>query len=89
MKMYHWKLGIAVLWLLALTFTAIPVSADQDMAKQSQNPLATVISLPFENNFYFDIGPSDATAYVLNLKPVYPVNFGHVNLINRFIGKCA
>jgi hypothetical protein len=83
--MVHFKWGVASICLLALALAAIPVSADQDMAKQSQNPLATVISVPFENNFYFDLGPSNATAYVLNLKPVYPVNFGDINLINRFI----
>ena len=60
------------------------VSAD-DLAKQSQNPLGTIISMPFENNFYTNIGPSDATAYALNLKPVYLVKVGNWNLVNRFI----
>jgi hypothetical protein len=59
--------------------------AEENLAKQSQNPLGTIISAPFENNFNFGIGPSDATAYVLNMKPVYPVNLGDWNLINRFI----
>jgi len=61
------------------------VFAEEELAKQSQNPLGTIISAPFENSFIFGIGPSDATAYVLNMKPVYPVNFGEWNLINRFI----
>lgn len=56
-----------------------------DLAKQSQNPLGTVISLPFESNFLFNIGPSDETAYLLNLKPVYPVRIGDWNMINRFV----
>jgi hypothetical protein len=60
------------------------VNAD-DLAKQSQNPLGTIISAPFENNFYFGIGPSESTAYALNMKPVYPVKVGEWNLINRFI----
>jgi hypothetical protein len=47
--------------------------------------LGTIISALFENNFNFGIGPSDTTAYVLNMKPVYPVNLGDWNLINRFI----
>jgi hypothetical protein len=59
--------------------------AQDDLAKKSQNPLGTIISAPFENNFNFGIGPSDATAYVLNMKPVYPTNLGNWNLINRFI----
>lgn len=75
---------VSSLLLLTWLFTS-PILAQEDLAKQSQNPLGTVISAPFENNLYFNIGPSDATAYVLNMKPVYPVNLGHWNLINRFI----
>jgi len=56
-----------------------------DLAKQSQNPLGTVISLPFENNLLFNIGPSEKTGYVLNMKPVYPVRIGDWNMINRFV----
>jgi hypothetical protein len=59
--------------------------AQEDMAKQSQNPLGTIISSPIESNFFFGIGPSDSTAYVLNWKPVYPVGLGDWNLINRLI----
>ena len=74
------RLGVAS---LLLAVTSMP-RAD-DLAKQSQNPLGTVISLPFENNFYYKVGPSDATGYVLNLKPVYPVRIGDWNMINRFV----
>lgn len=76
------------LLFLAIFFVLIlpgNVLAQDDMAKQSQNPLGTLISSPFENNFYFGIGPSDATAYALTWKPVYPVSIGNWNLINRFI----
>ena len=76
---------LTMIWLYVVMGIFSPLWAQEDLAKQSQNPLGTVISAPFENNFYFNIGPSDATAYVLNLKPVYPVNLGGVNLINRFI----
>jgi len=64
-----------------------PASAEggDDLAKQSQNPLGTVISLPFENNLFFDIGPSEKTGYVLNLKPVLPVRIGDWNMINRVV----
>lgn len=57
----------------------------ESLAKASQNPLGSLISVPFENNFYFGIGPADSLGYVLTLKPVYPVRFSRVNLINRFI----
>lgn len=69
----------------ALTTSAVAAWAQSDLAKESQNPLSTVVSVPFENNTYFGIGPSDATANILNVKPVYPVGFDGWNLINRFI----
>lgn len=68
---------------LLLVFTQATVA--DELAKQSQNPLGTIISLPFENNFYTGIGPSDASVYALNMKPVYPVKVGEWNLINRLI----
>jgi len=75
---------LTLILFIALSATGTTY-AQEELAKQSQNPLGTVISAPFENNFYFGIGPSDATAYALNMKPVYPVNLGDWNLINRFI----
>ncbi len=74
---------ISCVFLLVMSVPA--VFAEEELAKQSQNPLGTIISAPFENNFNFGIGPSDATVYALNMKPVYPVNLGDWNLINRFI----
>ena len=71
--------------LLLMLGTIASAMADSDLAKQSQNPLGTIISVPFENNFLFGIGPTDATGYVLNMKPMYPANFGNWNLINRFV----
>lgn len=77
----------ATLLTLAVVLGPPPVLADgeHDLAKQSQNPVGDVVSLPFENNLMFGIGPSDSSAYVLNLKPVYPVRVGSLNLINRLI----
>lgn len=92
------KLLVFANWLLAFWFFASPVWAQQqeqeqeesqqqqeELAKKSQNPIGNLISVPLENNFEFGVGPEGATVYVLNLKPVYPVNLGKVNLINRFI----
>ena len=59
--------------------------ATGDLAEDSMNPLGTVISLPFENNTLFNLGPSNSTANVLNIKPIFPVNAGNWNLINRVI----
>jgi hypothetical protein len=79
------KKSVMVFWLCIVLGIFSPLWAQEDLAKQSQNPLGTIISSPFENNFYSGIGPSDANAYMLNWKPVYPVGLGDWNLINRFI----
>ena len=57
-----------------------------DLAKQSQNPVGNLVSLPFQNNTSFGIGPNDAISNVLNIQPVYPVGLSEKwNLINRGI----
>jgi hypothetical protein len=44
------------------------------LARQAQNPIANLISLPFRNNTNFGAGPSgDSTPNVLNIQPVVPV----------------
>jgi hypothetical protein len=58
----------------------------KSLAKASQNPVADLISLPFENNLTFNNGSEDALAYILNIKPVIPTKFTeNWNLINRMI----
>ena len=62
------------------------VFASDDLAKQSQNPVANMVSVPIENNFYTDVGPSGKNAFTSVLKPVYPMQVtSEINLINRFI----
>ena len=57
----------------------------EELAKASQNPVAAMISLPLKNRFSFGAGSEDAFTYELEMQPVYPVNLGKLNLINRFI----
>lgn len=57
-----------------------------ELAKASQNPVGNMVSLPFQNNTSFGIGPNDAISNVLNIQPVYPVSLNQKwNLINRAI----
>lgn len=74
-----------LLIFLPLLLTTSPALAQDDLAKQSQNPVANMISVPFENNIYFDVGPTEKLANGLFIKPVYPTPIGKVNLINRLI----
>lgn len=56
------------------------------LAKAAQNPIADMISLPFQYNANFDVGPLDKTQHLLNIQPVYPINLNSEwNLITRTI----
>jgi len=57
-----------------------------ELAKKTQNPVADLISVPFQNNFNFNTGEKDATVYLLNVQPVVPIKLTHDwNLITRTI----
>ena len=43
-----------------------------DLAKAAQNPIANLISLPFQWNINFNVGPDNDPQSVLNIQPVYP-----------------
>ncbi len=77
-------LGLLLPGITALTNTAW--AEDPDLAKASQNPVGSLISVPFENNSNFNVGPENAYTNVLNVKPVYPLSLSQDwNLINRAI----
>jgi hypothetical protein len=61
-------------------------SKTEELAKETQNPVANLISVPFQNNFNFGIGPNDTTQWVLNVQPVIPISLNKDwNLITRTI----
>ena len=64
------RLALTVACLIATS----PAYAQQgeDLREAAQNPIADLISLPFQNNTNFDIGRSENTQNVLNIQPVYP-----------------
>lgn len=77
-------LFIAVLIALApLAATAEEGKGGGDMRAAVQNPISSLISLPFK--FTFDYGAPNGEATFLNIQPVYPVTVGDWNLVNRAI----
>ncbi|MGD8719123.1 MAG: hypothetical protein PVH29_09925 [Candidatus Zixiibacteriota bacterium] len=55
---------------------------EEELARELQNPVADIISLPFQNNVNGGIGPFDRIQDVLNIQPVYPIPAGDVILID-------
>ena len=61
-------------------------SEDEDLAKKSQNPIADLISVPFQSNTNFDEAPFGRTQEVLDIEPVVPLHISSDwNLIARTI----
>lgn len=58
----------------------------ENVAKALSNPIASLYSVPFQNNFQLGIGPEKGYKYLLNFQPVIPVSLSkNINLINRAI----
>ena len=61
-------------------------AAAAELAKKLQNPVASLISVPIQNNWDFGIGPASAMRYTANVQPVIPFSLNDDwNVIARTI----
>jgi hypothetical protein len=77
-----------VLALAMLSANLQPACAQEssDIAKQAQNPVASMISVPLENDFNPHTGVDKKDSYVFEMKPVVPFRLSNDwNLITRTI----
>jgi len=73
---------LIVLWSANICTAA----TNEDLAKQTQNPVSDLISVPFQNNVNFGLGPHNRTQNILNIQPVIPFKLTNdINLITRTI----
>ncbi|MEK6479173.1 hypothetical protein WJR50_16625 [Catalinimonas sp. 4WD22] len=57
-----------------------------ELAKKLANPIASLISVPLQNNTDYGIGELNGTRNTLNIQPVAPFSLGeNINLITRVI----
>ena len=82
-----WAIRMCALALFgAAAGPACAALSAEDLAKIAQNPVANLISVPFQNNTNFNVGPQNGTQNILNIQPVVPFHLDpDWNIITRTI----
>lgn len=78
---------LAAMYSCLLVVTAASAQDNtQDLAKKLSNPIASLISVPFQFNYDSGYGPSDGDKAYVNVQPVIPITLNdNWNLISRTI----
>ena len=63
-----------------------PADESEELAKKLSNPISDLVSVPFQFNWYENVGPLDLSTFILNVQPVIPLKLNEDwNLIMRII----
>ena len=80
MKIKHWIIGLLILSVATLAFAQ---DSKENLSQQAANPLADLMSFPFQNNLNMNYGEFNRNTNILNIQPVIPLADGR--LITRTI----
>lgn len=83
--------GIALTVTILLSLTGVAVEAqtiergaETELAIQTENPISTLMRIPFQDNMHFGIGPNHRTNNELKIQPLIPIALTRDwNLITR------
>lgn len=64
--------------MLLISLISSAQLSEEELAKIAQDPIANIISVPFQNNITFGVGPYDRTLNVTNIQPVIPMADGKI-----------
>ena len=87
MNLIRNQIFIASILVSGSFYSSLTIAQDtEELARAAQNPLASMISLPVQNNTNFEFGPEEDVQNVLNIQPVVPFSLNEKwNLITRTI----
>ena len=72
------KFTRVIIMLLATAGIINAQDAAEDLSKQAANPIADLMSFPFQNNLNINYGPYNRNVNVLNIQPVLPFAGGKI-----------
>lgn len=89
-KLIRLTLACALVFNIATLFAQDAATDEKaaaaELAKKLSNPVASLISVPIQNNWDFGIGSANAMRYTANIQPVIPFSLSEDwNLITRTI----